>query len=100
MRQSDYETSQPRAPLAPDPTVRRLTPREREIVLLVAVGLKDLTIARRLGLSPKTVNSYVHGVLRRLHLSNRTEIVAWVSARLDPDCPEARLRRVPAEYSA
>jgi DNA-binding NarL/FixJ family response regulator len=100
MRQSDHETSQPRVPFARDPSVRRLTPREREIALLVAVGLKDVTIARRLGLSPKTVNSYVHGVLRRLQLSSRTEIVAWVSARLDPDCPEARLRRIPAEYSA
>jgi len=94
VRQSDHDPSQPRAPLAPDPSVKRLTPREREIALLVADGLKDAAIAERLGLSLSTVGTYVLRVQRRLGLDSREEIAAWVMARRSPDHPEASLRRI------
>jgi probable F420-dependent oxidoreductase len=80
--------------LRPDLTVRRLTPREREVALLVADGLKDAAIARRLGLTPSTVASYVGRIQRRLDLAGRADITAWVAARRLPGNPEARLRRV------
>jgi DNA-binding CsgD family transcriptional regulator len=83
--------------MRPDPSRRRLTPREREVALLVAEGLKTFAIARRLGLAPATVVTYVKHVQWRLELSSRAEIVAWVQARTTLGDPDARLRRVPAE---
>jgi DNA-binding NarL/FixJ family response regulator len=83
--------------MPPDPTVRRLTPREREIALLVADGVKDAAIGRRLGLTPSTVASYVQRVQRRLQLAGRKDVAAWVVARRTPADPEARLRRMRVE---
>jgi len=54
------QTDPPRPPWAPDPARRRLTEREREVALLVADGLKDVVIARRLGLSRSTVGTHIH----------------------------------------
>jgi DNA-binding CsgD family transcriptional regulator len=71
----------PHAPLAPDPTRRRLTAREREIALLVGDGLKDAVIALRLGLTVSTTGHYVRKVLRRLRLRSRRDLVAWVAVR-------------------
>jgi DNA-binding CsgD family transcriptional regulator len=99
MRQSDHDPSRPRPPLAPDPSVRRLTPRERDVALLVAEGLKDILIARRLGLSLSTVSNYVRRVQRRLGLGSRAEIVAWVAARRIPDSQEFGLRRADVDRS-
>jgi DNA-binding CsgD family transcriptional regulator len=97
MRQSDHDPSRPRAPLAPDPSVKRLSPREREIALLIAEDLKDILVARRLGLSLSAVRTYVVRVQRRLGLGNRGEIAAWVTIRRTPGHPEAGLRRMRVE---
>jgi DNA-binding NarL/FixJ family response regulator len=77
--------------------VRRLTERERQVALLVAEGLKDALIARRLGLSASTVGTYVQHIQQRLQLDSRAEIAAWVTARRDPDDPTGRLRRAEAQ---
>lgn len=50
-----------------------LTPREREVLLLLAEGLSARQMARRLGLSERTVNTHVANVYRKLHVSNRVE---------------------------
>jgi DNA-binding CsgD family transcriptional regulator len=71
-----------------------LTERERQVALLVAEGHKDAVIARRLGLSASTVAAYVRNIKQRLKLNSRAEIAAWVTARLDPDNPMGRLRRL------
>jgi DNA-binding NarL/FixJ family response regulator len=78
----------------PDPSVRRLTPREREVALLVADGLSDAAIAERLNLKLSTVGTCVQRVQRRLHLTSRTEIVVWVAERRVSEDPNTRLRRV------
>ena len=83
----------PRTFSSPDPTVRRLSDRERDIALLVADGLKDVVIARRLGLSHATIKNYVRRVRIRLHLADRAGIIAWVTARRDPNQPEGGLVR-------
>ncbi|MCW2775932.1 MAG: response regulator receiver protein [Nocardioides sp.] len=57
------------------PSVRAfpdLTPREREVLELLAVGCKNHEIARRLTLSEKTVRNHVSQVLMKLHLPDRT----------------------------
>ena len=45
-----------------------LTPREREVLALVAEGLTDKAIAQRLWLTPKTVETHVRHILRKLEL--------------------------------
>jgi DNA-binding NarL/FixJ family response regulator len=66
----------PRSPWTLDPTRRRLSAREVEIALLVAEGLKDFLIARRLGLSTSTVGTYVRRIQSRLGLDDRAAIIA------------------------
>jgi DNA-binding NarL/FixJ family response regulator len=61
-----------------------LSEREQQVARLVAEGLKDVVISRRLGLSPSTVGCYVQHIRQRLNLDTRAEIAAWVTARLDP----------------
>jgi pimeloyl-ACP methyl ester carboxylesterase/DNA-binding CsgD family transcriptional regulator len=53
-----------------------LTPREREVLALLAEGLANKAIARRLELSPKTVRNYVSTVLGKLGAATRTEAVS------------------------
>jgi DNA-binding NarL/FixJ family response regulator len=53
-----------------------LTEREREILGLVAQGLTNAEIARRLVVSDKTVRNHVSNVFAKLHVSGRAEAVA------------------------
>jgi DNA-binding CsgD family transcriptional regulator len=76
-----------------DPTVRRLTPRERTVALLIAQGLTDYAIAERLSLSLGAVKICRQRIQRRLKLSSRAEIAAWVTARTQ-DLASGRLHRV------
>jgi DNA-binding NarL/FixJ family response regulator len=48
-----------------------LTDREREVLELLATGLDNRTIARRLHLGEKTVRNYVSNVLAKLHVTSR-----------------------------
>jgi DNA-binding NarL/FixJ family response regulator len=59
----------------------RLTPRETEILRLVAKGLTSPRIASRLVLSPRTVESHVQNTLRKLHLRNRVELARYAIER-------------------
>lgn len=54
----------------------QLTDREREILALVAEGLDNTAISRRLALSPKTVRNYVSNILGKLDLPTRAAAVA------------------------
>jgi DNA-binding NarL/FixJ family response regulator len=52
---------------------RDLTAREHDILELVATGMDNIAIGRRLGLRPKTVRNYVSNVLAKLHATDRAE---------------------------
>ena len=52
-----------------------LTDREREVVDMVARGYDNATIARRLVLSTKTVRNYVYGVLAKLDVPDRGQLI-------------------------
>jgi DNA-binding NarL/FixJ family response regulator len=54
-----------------------LTTREREILRLVAEGLTNVEIARKLYLSDKTVKSHVSNILAKLHLPDRTQAAVF-----------------------
>ena len=58
-----------------------LTPREREVLQLIARGYRYKEIAGRLHLSPRTVESHVSAVLRKLQLSSRHELTRWAAER-------------------
>jgi two-component system, NarL family, nitrate/nitrite response regulator NarL len=63
----------------------RLTPREREILLLIADGLSNKMIARALEISEGTVKVHVKHLLRKLNLRSRVEVAVWaVQAGLKP----------------
>lgn len=64
-----------RAP-SPDETVA-LSPRELEVVSLLARGKSNKAIAIRLGISERTARTHVSNILRRLGLSSRTEAAVW-----------------------
>jgi DNA-binding NarL/FixJ family response regulator len=62
-----------RAPRPPDEPVTALTPREQEVLALVAEGASDQEIANRLTISIHTVKSHMRNILAKLHLGHRHE---------------------------
>jgi len=64
-----------------DPELDQLTPREREVLRLIARGYTYKEIARELYISAKTVESHVSSVLRKLQLSTRHQLTRWATER-------------------
>jgi DNA-binding NarL/FixJ family response regulator len=65
-----------RAQSSTSPVTGSLTKREREILRLLADGLRQDEIAARLFISPKTVNTHVANILRKLGVRTQTQAVA------------------------
>ena len=68
-------------PVPADPELDLLTPREREVLRLIARGYTYKELARRLSISVKTVETHVSSVLRKLQLSSRHELTRWATDR-------------------
>jgi DNA-binding NarL/FixJ family response regulator len=64
-----------------DPEFDQLSPREREVLRLIARGYTYKEVARDLTISAKTVESHVSSVLRKLQLSTRHELTRWATDR-------------------
>lgn len=64
-----------------DPLVE-LSPREREVLALLAQGMRNREIAERLVLSETTVKTHVRHVLEKLRLRNRSEAAAFAARHL------------------
>ena len=64
-----------------DPELDQLTPRERDVLRLIARGFTYKEIARELFISAKTVESHVSSVLRKLQLSSRHQLTRWAAER-------------------
>jgi len=71
------------APVAPsvDPELDQLTPREREVLRLLARGYAYKEIAAELYISIKTVETHASNVLRKLQLSSRHQLTRWAADR-------------------
>ena len=64
----------------------KLTPREREIIVMLAHGDSNKKIARQLNLAESTVKIHVQGILRKLNLSSRVQAAVFaVENGLVPD---------------
>jgi pimeloyl-ACP methyl ester carboxylesterase/DNA-binding CsgD family transcriptional regulator len=69
-------------PASPGP---QLTGRELEVAELVAEGLTNQAIARRLSVAPRTAEAHVENIRRKLQVHSRAQIAAWVTEqRLRP----------------
>jgi len=71
------------APVVPsvDPDLDQLTPREREVLRLLARGYAYKEIAAELYISIKTVETHASNVLRKLQLSSRHQLTRWAADR-------------------
>ena len=64
-----------------DSELDQLTPRERDVLRLIARGYTYKEIGRELFISAKTVESHVSSVLRKLQLSTRHQLTRWAAER-------------------
>ncbi len=65
----------PRGERSPDPPAETLTPRELEVLQLLAEGLPNKTIARQLSISEHTVKFHINAIMSKLGAQSRTEAV-------------------------
>ena len=65
-------SSPPETPQEPFP---ELSPREREVLDLIAAGLPNSAIAARLGLADKTVGNYISAVFAKLQVATRAKAI-------------------------
>jgi DNA-binding NarL/FixJ family response regulator len=77
----DAFSDRPGAAPPVDPELDLLTPRERDVLRLLARGYAYKEIAAELYISIKTVETHVSSVLRKTQLSNRHELSRWASDR-------------------
>lgn len=68
-------------PEVEDPELDLLSTREKDVLRLIARGFAYKQVARKLGISVKTVETHVSSVLRKLQLSNRYELARWATRR-------------------
>jgi DNA-binding CsgD family transcriptional regulator len=61
-----------------------LSPREREVVMLAAVGMRSLDIGTRLFISQRTVESHLANAYGKLGLHSRAELIALVASLAHP----------------
>jgi DNA-binding NarL/FixJ family response regulator len=61
---------------AAETDVVRMTPREREVIVLIKEGLSNKRIAGRLDIAPQTVKSHVRNIMEKLALHTRLQIAA------------------------
>jgi DNA-binding NarL/FixJ family response regulator len=69
-------------PAPATPAKDNLSPREREILKLVAGGFSNKEIADQLGLTVDTACSYIKGIYRKLHVHSRTQAALHYRQRL------------------
>jgi len=71
----------------PHQIVQALSRREDEVLRLVAIGLANKQIARRLGISERTVKAHLTSVFQRLGVGDRTQAALWATQHLPDIAP-------------
>jgi DNA-binding NarL/FixJ family response regulator len=67
--------------------LKQLTPRQREVLMLVAQGLSYKEVGTQLSLSPRTIKYHMAEIIEKLHLEHRAQVLAY-AGRLGLDCSE------------
>jgi DNA-binding NarL/FixJ family response regulator len=62
-------------PRPTEPAFPELTPREREVLSLIAEGLANPAIATRLSVSPNTVGNHISSIFGKLRVASRAEAI-------------------------
>ena len=75
-----------------DELIARLSPQERQVLVLLADGLTNRQIAERLYLAEKTIKNYVTSVLSKMGMTRRTEAAVYAARHLDPPLRRRRER--------
>jgi DNA-binding NarL/FixJ family response regulator len=77
-----------------------LTPRERDVIRLVALGLRNAEVAERLFISDETVKTHLNNIFRKLDLRDRVELTLYAArigvVKLDQRLPDAVCARPPS----
>ena len=57
--------------------MRHLTPREKEVLVLLCDGLKNTEVAQKLGMATKTVETHRANIMRKTGCRNIAELFRW-----------------------
>src|SRR6266550_7913423 len=78
-----------------------LSPREREVAALVASGLSNREIGKRLFIAERTAEGHLEQVRNKLGFHSRAQVAAWaVSSGLISGAPAAVVPRLPVPVAA
>jgi DNA-binding NarL/FixJ family response regulator len=66
---------------------QQLSGREEEVLRLVAAGLANKQIARRLGIAERTVKAHLTNIFSRIEVTDRTQAALWAERNLPPGKP-------------
>ena len=66
------------------PPAEQLSDREKQVLRLVAAGLANKQIARRLGIAESTVKVHTGNIFRRIGVTDRTSAALWAREHLGP----------------
>lgn len=69
-------------PDLPEQEWRSLSPREKEILQLVAAGMNNSEIAAEVGISIHTVKTHVYHIFKKIEVPNRLQAALWAAANL------------------
>jgi two-component system response regulator NreC len=58
-------------------TLQELTPRQKEVLVLLGEGENNQEIGRRLNISPNTVARHRENIMQKLNLHSRTDLVKY-----------------------
>jgi DNA-binding NarL/FixJ family response regulator len=79
--QSFQQPVAPQQPQSQNPDAESLSPREREVLDLLAQGLLYKEISEKIGISLPTVNTYIRRIYEKLHVRSRAQAVARYTSR-------------------
>lgn len=66
----------------PPDALSRFTPRQREIIMLVAGGHNNRRIAMELSVGEQVIKNYLRGIYRELHIRGRTQLIIWLNQQM------------------
>ena len=79
MGQKLYQQLKSPQPARPINDWKGVTPREREVLTLIAAGANNREISQTLHITEKTVKNHVSNILNRVGLRDRTQLAIWVN---------------------